>query len=109
MPLFIRQCLTLLGKIAASPWALASVAAYTVVWLAFDRDSLNFHGVATLATWCMTLFIQRSEHRDTQALHAKLDELLKAQPGARDHLARIDKREPEEIEEQRENDARPQS
>jgi hypothetical protein len=24
----------------------------------------------------MTLFIQRAEHRDTQAIHAKLDELL---------------------------------
>ncbi len=26
----------------------------------------------------MTLFIQRAEHRDTQAIHAKLDELLQS-------------------------------
>jgi low affinity Fe/Cu permease len=29
--------------------------------------------VATLMVWVMTLLIQRSEHRDTQAIHAKLD------------------------------------
>jgi low affinity Fe/Cu permease len=46
----------------------------------------------------MTLFIQRGEHRDTQAIHAKLDELLDAQPNARTRLARIDEEEPEEIE-----------
>ena len=46
----------------------------------------------------MTLLIQRAEHRDTQAMHAKLDELLHAQKGARDAVARIDEREPEEIE-----------
>jgi len=104
MPLFARQILTLLGTIAASPWALSSVAAYALLWLIFDRDSLNWHGIALLATWCMTLLIQRGEHRDTQAIHAKLDELLKAQQGASDGLARIDEKEPEEIEKFRERE-----
>jgi low affinity Fe/Cu permease len=27
----------------------------------------------------MTLFIQRAEHRDTQAIHAKSDELLRVE------------------------------
>ena len=53
----------------------------------------------------MTLIIQRAEHRDTQAIHAKLDELLKAQKGASDSLARIDREEPEEIERFREQQA----
>jgi low affinity Fe/Cu permease len=46
----------------------------------------------------MTLFIQRAEHRDTQAIHAKLDELLRAEGKARDELTMVDQREPEEIE-----------
>jgi low affinity Fe/Cu permease len=46
----------------------------------------------------MTLLIQRSEHRDTQAIHAKLDELLKTHPNASNRLTRIDDEEPEEIE-----------
>ena len=32
-----------------------------------------------VATPMMTLIIQRAEHRDTQAIHAKLDELLRAE------------------------------
>ena len=80
------------------------MAAYALLWFIFDRDSLNWHGIALLATWCMTLLIQRGEHRDTQAIHAKLDELLKAQRGASDGLARIDEQEPEEIEKFRERE-----
>ena len=46
----------------------------------------------------MTLVIQRAEHRDTQAIHAKLDELLHATVNARNSLTRVDDAEPEEIE-----------
>jgi low affinity Fe/Cu permease len=53
--------------------------------------------VATLAVWVMTLFIQRSNRRDTLALHAKLDELLRVDVTARSELDRLDEREPEDI------------
>jgi low affinity Fe/Cu permease len=46
----------------------------------------------------MTLFIQRSEHRDTQAIHAKLDELLRAHGDARNRLTTLDDKEPEQVE-----------
>jgi low affinity Fe/Cu permease len=46
-------------------------------WIALTPDTFDWHAVATVATWSMTLIIQRAEHRDTQAIHAKLDELLK--------------------------------
>lgn len=49
----------------------------------------------------MTLFIQRAEHRDTQAMHAKLDEILRALDQADSRLTNIDKLQPEEIERQR--------
>ena len=55
----------------------------------------------------MTLFIQRAEHRDTQAIQAKLDELLRAHGGARNELTNIDEREPEEIELHRAKAANP--
>ena len=64
----------------------------------FDRDSFDWHAVAVLATWTMTLFIQRAEHRDTQAIQAKLDELLRVHGNARNELMNIDEQEPEEIE-----------
>jgi low affinity Fe/Cu permease len=54
----------------------------------------------------MTLFIQRAEHRDTQALHAKLDELLRVEGNARNELTGLDQREPEAIEEHRAHERR---
>ena len=51
--------------------------------------------VANLATWAMTLVIQRAEHRDTQATHAKLDEILHALGDARNEVTKMDENEPE--------------
>ena len=49
----------------------------------------------------MTLVIQRAEYRDTQAVHAKLDELLHVQGKARNALTNIDRKDPEDIEKHR--------
>jgi low affinity Fe/Cu permease len=94
----IRQCLTRLGTLAAHPTAFLIVAIYAACWFAFSPDTLDWHGVTTLLVWCMTLLIQRAEHRDTQAIHAKLDELLSADQRARTAVAHVDDKEPEEIE-----------
>jgi low affinity Fe/Cu permease len=48
---------------------------------------------------------ERAEHRDTQALQAKLDELLRVHGAARNELTTLDKEEPEEIERHRKQDA----
>jgi hypothetical protein len=37
-------------------------------------SAFDWHPIATVATWLMTLLVQRAEHRDTQAIHAKLDD-----------------------------------
>jgi low affinity Fe/Cu permease len=94
--------LTKLGSFSANPFAFLTVIAYGGFWFIFQRDTFDWHGVATLATWTMTLFIQRSEHRDTQAIHAKLDDLLRSHADAKSELATIDEKEPEEIEKYRE-------
>ena len=49
----------------------------------------------------MTLVIQRAEHRDTQAIHAKPDELLKVHGDAEDELMSIDDKDAEEVERDR--------
>jgi len=72
-------------------------------------DGLEWHSLATLATWGMTLLIQRAEHRDTQAIHAKLDELLKATTRASNDLIRIDDKDAEEVERERETAERKES
>jgi len=92
-----RHWTTTLGQAASQPGAFLIVIAYGIVWIIFDRSSFDFHAVATLVVWIMTLFIERSGRRDTLAIHAKLDELLRADINARSELATLDDQEPEAI------------
>ena len=95
------QGLTRLGVLTSHPLSFMVLALFAVAWFVFEPQTFDWHAVATLATLCMTLFIQRAEHRDTQAIHAKLDELLRADARARTDLARLDEKEPEAIEQLR--------
>ena len=97
----IRRGLTGLGVLAAHPAAFGIVPIYAVLWFFLQRDTLDWHAVATLATWFMTLVIQRAVYRDNQALQAKLDELLRAHGDARSGLTKLDQQEPEDIERHR--------
>jgi low affinity Fe/Cu permease len=101
MPTY-RSWLTRLGVATSHPLAFAVVATYVAAWIVLNPRSFDWQGAATVATWVMTLFIQRAEHRDTQAIHAKLDELLRAQGNADERLATVDREEPEEIAKRRE-------
>jgi low affinity Fe/Cu permease len=92
------QWTTQLGALAAHPAALLIVVGYGVFWFVFHRETFGWEAIATLAIWSMTLFIQRADRRDTLAVHAKLDELLKVTREARTELAQIDEEEPEDIE-----------
>lgn len=96
-----RSWLTQIGVSTSHPLAFAVVGVYVAVWVIVDRQSFDWQSAATVATWIMTLFIQRAEHRDTQAIHAKLDELLRAEGEADERLATLDRKEPEEIERHR--------
>ena len=98
------QWTTRLGNLAGHPAAFAVVLVYGGLWFFFERSTFDWHAIATLVVWMMTLFIQRSDRRDTLAIHAKLDELLKADRNARTELAMIDDREPEEIEKVRDKE-----
>jgi low affinity Fe/Cu permease len=97
----LRHALTRVGESTTHPGAFAVVAVYAVAWLIFSPDTFGWAAIATLATWLMTLFINRTEHRDTQAIHAKIDELLRTQGKARAELTTLDERDVEDIEEHR--------
>jgi low affinity Fe/Cu permease len=98
----VQRSLTDLGVLMARPVAFVALGVYVAAWLAFDRESFDMHGGAALGAWLMTLFIQRAAHRDTQAMQAKLDELLRAHADARTDLRDLDAKEPEDIERHRE-------
>ena len=95
-----RKWLTSIGVLAARPAAFVVFFVYGMLWIILG-DGLRWHSIATLATWGMTLVIQRAEHRDTQALHAKLDELLKVHGDAKNELMSIDEKDAEAVEQER--------
>lgn len=97
----VRRRLTRLGELAAHPAAFGFVAVYGVAWICISPSTFGWSAVASLGTWFMTLLITRTEHRDTQAIQAKLDELLRSHGDARDELTTIDEKEVEEIAEHR--------
>jgi low affinity Fe/Cu permease len=68
-----------------------------------DTWQLVINTATTVLTFLAVFLIQNSQNRDGAAIQAKLDELLRANAGASDSLAHIDRKEPEEIEKQRGN------
>src|SRR5262245_49698907 len=94
--------LTRLGAYMANPFAFLVVFGYGVLWYLYKPETFEWHSGATMATWFMTLVIQRAEHRDTQAIHAKLDEMLHALREARNELTDVDEEEARAIETRRE-------
>jgi low affinity Fe/Cu permease len=101
-----RHWTTNVGQAAGHPAAFLVVVIYALLWLVLDRDTFDWNAVATLAVFVMTLFIQRSNRRDTLALHAKLDELLRVDKGARSELTQLDEQEPESIARHRRKERR---
>ena len=102
----MRTFMTRLGVLTGHPTALALVIVYGILWYVRSPETLDWEAAATLATLVMTVLIQRATHRDTQALHAKLDELLHATEHAKSSMADIDTKEPEDIVQHRKTSAR---
>jgi low affinity Fe/Cu permease len=88
--------ITRLARYMASPFAFLILFGYGALWYLYKPETFEWHAGATMATWFMTLVIQRAEHRDTQAIHVKLDEMLHVLGEARNELTRVDEDEPEE-------------
>ena len=95
---YFTSALTWFGVLMARPAAFVVLVCYVTAWLTLSRQSFDWHAVATVAKSLMTLFIQRAEHRDTQAIHAKLDELLRVEGRARSELTQLDDEEPEGVQ-----------
>lgn len=55
----------------------------------------------TIVTFLMVFLIQHTQNRDSQAIHVKLDELIRAMAGARNTLLDLDRLSDEELEQLR--------
>jgi low affinity Fe/Cu permease len=79
--------------------------AVVVVWAASgpffqwsDTWQLVINTGTTIVTFLMVFLIQHTQHRDTQAIQLKLDELIRVNRQARNELIRLEDMSEEELE-----------
>jgi low affinity Fe/Cu permease len=92
------------ARASGRPLVFAMVAASTVIWLLTgpvfrfsDTWQLIANTSTNIITFLMVLVIQNSQNRDTAAIQAKLDELIRATEG-HESLVGVEERTQEEIE-----------
>jgi low affinity Fe/Cu permease len=66
-----------------------------------DTWQLVINTGTTIVTFLMVFLIQNTQNRDSQALHVKLDELIRAMKGARNSLLDLDNLSDEELDQLR--------
>jgi len=99
---FARQT----AKVVGSPWVFAAALLVIVVWAATgpifkfsDSWQLIINTGTTIITFLMVFIIQNTQNRDSQAMHLKLDELIRVLRGARNDLVDLERMSDEELQE----------
>jgi len=90
------------------PSAFLVAALVIVAWAATgplfhysDTWQLVINTGTTIVTFLMVFLIQNTQNRDSQAIHVKLDELIRAMKGARNSLLNLEDISDEELEQLR--------
>jgi low affinity Fe/Cu permease len=87
-----------------TPWAFIAAVALIAVWAATgplfhfsDVWQLVINTSTTIVTFLMVFLIQNTQNRDSEAIHLKLDELLRAVQGARNSLVDLEEMSDEDL------------
>jgi low affinity Fe/Cu permease len=95
---FFRKFAAKTSMLVGSPWAFLCAVLIIVVWALAgpvfgysDTWQLVINTGTTIITFLMVFLIQNTQNRDAKAIHLKLDELIKATRGARNHMMDLDK------------------
>lgn len=96
MDRFFTVFSTLVAKWTGSHWAFAVVAVLVVVSLVtIGAEDTNI--AISIATLLMVFVLQNTQNRDSAALHLKLDEMIHAEPDAREIVRGIEVKSEAEI------------
>jgi low affinity Fe/Cu permease len=94
------------SAVVGSVWAFVTAIVVIVIWAACgpvfkysDTWQLIINTSTTIVTFLMVFLIQSTQNRDAKAIHLKLDELIRAQKGARNKFVDLESLSEEELEE----------
>jgi low affinity Fe/Cu permease len=89
---------TWVAKWTGSQWTLI-VATLLILVVLLTTDEATTNLVISIVTLLMVLVLQNTQNRHSAALHLKLDEVVRAEPEARDELRGVESRPEREIRE----------
>lgn len=92
------------SAIVGSSWAFIVATAIIIIWAITgpmfhfsDTWQLIINTGTTIVTFLMVFLIQNTQNRDAQAMHLKLDELIRAVQGARNTMVDVEHCSDEEL------------
>jgi low affinity Fe/Cu permease len=101
---FARFCEQQLGRAGAFMLALTAVIVWALTGPVFDWSQgwlLVVNTGTTILTFLIVFLIQHTQQRDTQAIHLKLDELIRVNRAARNELISLEQKSETEVQEVR--------
>ena len=102
---FFRKFAHRVSMTVGSAWAFLAALIIVIVWALTgpvfgysDTWQLVINTGTTVVTFLVVFIIQNTQNRDAQAIHLKLDELIRALHGARTELVELEELSDEELE-----------
>ena len=102
---FFRKFAHQTSNVMGLPWTFIVAVGIIIAWAISgplfhfsDTWQLVINTSTTIITFLMVFLIQNTQNRDAQAIHLKLDELLRAMKGARTGLVDLENMSDEDLQ-----------